>query len=131
MDQNASRPGHWLDLTAVGLSGLCLVHCLALPLVVALLPFLAQYSDGHLHLQMLAAVLPLSALALTVGYRRHRDRRILTAGCIAMLLLTIGATVAHAQLGLTADRAFTMAGSLTLAMTHYFNATRARLACAV
>lgn len=124
MDQNTSKSGHWLDLTAVGLSGLCLVHCLALPLVIVLLPFLAQYSDGHLHLQMLAAVLPLSTIALAVGYRRHRDRRIVMAGCVAMLLLTVGATIAHAQLGLTADRAFTMAGSLTLAVTHYFNATR-------
>ena len=131
MDQDTSKRGHWLDLTAVGLSGLCLVHCLALPLVVALLPFLAQYSDGHLHLQMLAAVLPLSTFALALGYRRHRDRRIVVAGSIGMLLLAIGATVAHEQLGLTADRAFTMTGSLTLAITHYFNATRARLACAV
>jgi MerC mercury resistance protein len=131
MDQNTSKTGHWLDLTAVGLSGLCLVHCLALPLVIALLPFLAQYSDGHLHLQMLAAVLPLSTIALGLGYRRHRDRRILVAGGVAMLLLTVGATIAHSQLGLAADRAFTMAGSLTLAITHYFNATRARLACAV
>ena len=79
MDQNASKSGHWLDLTAVGLSGLCLVHCLALPLVIALLPFLARYSDGHLHLQMLTVVLPLSTLALTVGFRRHRDRRIVAA----------------------------------------------------
>ena len=54
MEQNASKSGHWLDLTAVGLSGLCLVHCLALPLIVAMLPFLARYSDGHL--QMLAVV---------------------------------------------------------------------------
>jgi hypothetical protein len=77
LDQNASKSGRWLDLAAVGLSGLCLVHRLALPLFVALLPFLARYSDGHLHLQMLAVVLPLSTFA------------------------------------------------------HYFNATRARLACAL
>jgi len=131
LDQNASKSGRWLDLTAVGLSGLCLVHCLALPLFVALLPFLARYSDGHLHLQMLAVVLPLSTFALAAGFRRHRDRRVVAAGCAAMVLLTIGATVAHTHLGLAADRAFTMAGSFTLAFAHYFNATRARFACAL
>lgn len=111
------------------LSALCLVHCLALPLIVIGVPFLAQFAEGHLHLQMLAVVLPLSSLALGIGYRRHRSGRILTAGIVGMLLLTIGATVAHSQLGLIADRAFTICGSLTLATAHYFNSIRAQAAC--
>jgi len=111
------------------LSALCLVHCLALPLIVIGVPFLAQFAEGHLHLQMLVVVLPLSTLALGIGFRRHRDSRILSAGIVGMLLLIIGATVAHAQLGLIADRAFTICGSLTLATAHYFNSIRAQAAC--
>ena len=53
----------WLDGVAVGLSALCLIHCLALPVIVAGLPFLAQFADGHLHAQMLLIVLPLSIIA--------------------------------------------------------------------
>ncbi len=126
MDQNSIKPASWLDGVAVALSGLCLVHCLALPLIVAGLPFLAQFSAGHLHLQMLIVVLPLSILALTIGLRRHRNLRIIAAGSIGMLLLVIGATVAHTQLGLTADRLFTIAGALTLATAHYYNSIGAR-----
>jgi hypothetical protein len=111
------------------LSALCLVHCLALPLIVIGVPFLAQFAEGHLHLQMLVIVLPLSSLALGIGVRRHRNHRILFAGIVGMLLLVIGATVAHSQLGLMADRAFTICGSLTLATAHYFNSIRARAAC--
>ena len=124
MDQNSSKSGNWLDGAAVALSALCLVHCLALPLVVAGLPFLAQYSDGHLHAQVLLIVLPLSIVALALGYRRHQNRRILLGGIAGMLLLVIGATFAHQQLGLTADRAFTIAGSLVLGTAHFYNSYR-------
>ena len=131
MDQDTPNKTNWLDGAAVVLSALCLVHCLALPLIIIGVPFLAQFAEGHLHLQMLVVVLPLSTLALGIGYRRHRNSRILIGGVVGMSLLIIGATVAHAQLGLIADRAFTICGSLTLATAHYFNSIRARAACAL
>ena len=127
MDQNTSKPSNWLDGAAVTLSALCLVHCLALPLVVAGLPFLAQYSEGHLHAQILVVVLPLSTLALALGFLRHRNWKILLGGAAGTLLLIVGATVAHQQLGITADRAFTIAGSFTLATAHFFNGYRRKL----
>jgi hypothetical protein len=123
------KPSNWLDWAAVGLSALCLVHCLALPFVVAFLPLLAQFSEGHLHAQMLVVVLPLSILALGLGFRRHRSTRIVLAGTLGMITLVIGATVAHSELGLLADRAFTVVGALTLAGAHYFNTVRSRHAC--
>lgn len=122
-----SNDRNWLDSAAVALSALCLVHCLALPLVVASLPFLTRFAEGHLHLQMLVLVLPVSTVAFGLGFRRHRNRRIVTTGSLGMLLLVIGATVAHARLGLAADRSFTIAGALVLAVSHFFNSYRSRL----
>lgn len=104
------------------------MHCLALPLIVAGMPFLAQFSESHLHYQVLVLVIPLSVFALAVGYRRHRRPGILAGGALGMLLLVVGATVAHTELGLAADRAFTIAGSLTLATAHFFNSYRKKLA---
>ncbi len=126
MDQNSNKSTDWLDGAAVVLSGLCLVHCLALPLIVAGLPFLAGFSEGHLHAQMLVIVLPLSIFALAVGYRRHRDRRVIAAGTVGMLLLIIGGTVAHSQYGIMADRMLTVVGALTLATAHYYNSALSR-----
>lgn len=126
MDENTLNSGNWLDGLAVTLSALCLVHCLALPLVVAGLPFLAQYSEGHLHAQVLVIVLPLSSVALALGFRRHRNWRILLGGIAGMLLLISGATIAHEQLGLAADRAFTIAGSIVLATAHFYNSYRSK-----
>ena len=110
------------------MSALCLVHCLALPLVVAGLPFLAQFAETHLHYQVLVIVIPLSVVALALGYRRHRDLHVVLGGALGMLLLVIGATVAHTQLGLMADRIFTIVGSLVLAAAHFFNSYRRKLA---
>lgn len=104
------------------------MHCLALPLVVVGVPFLAQYAETHLHYQVLVIVIPLSVIALAIGYRRHRKARVLAAGALGMLLLVVGATVAHTQLGLAADRIFTVAGSLVLAAAHFFNSYRKKLA---
>ena len=91
-------------------------------------PFLAQYAETHLHYQVLVLVIPLSVLALAIGYRRHRNARIVAGGALGMLLLVVGATVAHTQLGLAADRVFTIAGSLLLATAHFFNSYRKKLA---
>lgn len=118
----------WLDGAAVTLSALCLVHCLALPLVVAGLPFLSQFVETHLHAQALIIVLPLSIIALAIGFRRHASLRIIAGGALGMALLVIGATYAHGQLGLTADRIFTISGALILATAHFFNSYSSRAA---
>lgn len=121
-----SKSTKWLDGAAVGLSALCLIHCLALPLVVAGLPFLAQFAEGHLHAQMLVVVLPLSIVALGLGFRHHRNAKIVLAGIAGMALLTIGATIAHSEWGLAADRTFTIVGALVLAAAHFYNSVQTR-----
>lgn len=103
------------------LSGLCLIHCLLLPFAVVLLPFLGQFSDDHFHIEMLMVVIPVSAVALYLGYRRHHRLSIVLAGIAGLALLVIGGTVAHSTIGLMADRALTVVGSITLAVTHYRN----------
>lgn len=115
-----------LDRVAVVLSGLCLVHCLALPLVIAALPFLAGLSDSHWHGPMLLIALPVSAVAIVIGYRRHGNRGIVAGGIAGLALLTAGATLGHAYLGVTADRVLTISGSLLLAAVHWQNSTRLR-----
>lgn len=121
MDDNSSKPTGILDNAAVTLSGLCLLHCLALPVLVAALPFLGQFSEEHFHFQMLVVVLPVSLVAFTYGFRRHRDRRIVAWGGAGMLLLVLGATVAHSSYGVVADRLVTICAVLILAATHYLN----------
>jgi len=118
---NSSRRRVLLDKIAVGLSGLCLLHCLALPFVIAFVPFLGQLEDDHLHTELLLFVIPVSVIALTVGYRRHGQINVLFWGAAGLAILTIGALVVHDLYGLIADRVMTVAGSVILAFTHYRN----------
>jgi len=126
MDNSASTTTDLLDRTAIVLSGLCVIHCLALPLLIIVAPFLGEFVDGHLHAQMLVIVLPLSGGALALGFRRHRNIRIVIAGVVGMLLLTLGGTIMHDQFGIVADRLFTITGAITLAVCHWFNSRAGR-----
>lgn len=121
MDNSSSDSSGALDNAAVALSGLCLLHCLLLPFIVGALPFFGQFGSEHFHLQMLLIVVPVSTVALALGFRKHRSVRIFAWGIVGMLLLLVGATIAHNRLGVTADRLFTIGGALTLAVTHYYN----------
>lgn len=126
MVNSALKPAVMLDRVAVMLSGLCLLHCLALPFLLVSLPAISAFSEGHLHAQMLLLAIPVSVIALAFGFRRHGSRYIVAFGVLGMLLLVIGGTVAHTYYGLVADRAFSISGALVLAVTHYFNSRRIR-----
>jgi hypothetical protein len=126
MVNSALKPAAVLDRAAVMLSGLCLLHCLALPFLLVSLPALSALSRGHLHAQILLVAIPVSAIAFGLGFRRHGSRSVLAFGVLGMLLLVVGGTVAHSYYGIVADRSFTISGALVLAVTHYFNSRLVR-----
>lgn len=126
MDDSALKSPEILDKAAVALSGLCLLHCLALPLLVVVLPFLGTVAAEQWHGPMLLVVVPVSGVAFSLGFRRHRRRDIIATGMVGMGLMIAGGTVAHYLLGLTADRVLTIAGSVVLAIAHYHNSRFAR-----
>jgi hypothetical protein len=126
MVNSALKAAAMLDRAAVMLSGLCLLHCLALPFLLVAMPALSELSGGHLHAQMLVVAIPVSAFALMAGFRRHANRYVLIFGMLGMLLLVAGGTLAHSYYGLAADRTLTIAGALVLAVTHYFNSRLVR-----
>ncbi|MGI9205259.1 MAG: MerC domain-containing protein [Woeseiaceae bacterium] len=123
---NSSRQKAILDKIAVGLSGLCLLHCLLLPFVVAVLPFLGQFGNDHFHAELLLFVVPVSVIALGVGYRRHHRAVVLVFGATGLIILAIGGTYVHDTYGEMPDRAMTVTGSIILAFTHFKNFRLAR-----
>jgi len=121
MDNRSSRSSDILDRAAIALSGLCLVHCLLLPVIIVGLPLLAQFNATHFHVQMLIVVVPVSLFAFTLGYRQHGNKTIIAWGTAGIAIMFIGGTLAHANYGILADSLLTMAGSITLATAHYYN----------
>lgn len=111
------------DRSAILLSGLCLVHCLALPLLAAALPWMAWFSDNEslVHRWLLVLIVPVSLLALTRGCLAHRHRGVLLMGQAGLSLL-IFAALAGQQLPLPwLETALTVAGSIALSASHVLN----------
>lgn len=67
-----AAPTPVFDGLAISLSGLCVLHCLALPVAVAALPALTVFAGEGVHLAMILLAVPLSLLALVShgGWRR-------------------------------------------------------------
>ncbi|MDR6850676.1 hypothetical protein J2Y54_000169 [Sphingomonas sp. BE123] len=110
----------WFDGLAVGASALCLIHCLALPIVIAALPALAARLDlgEGFHLAVLAFALPVSAVALGEGWRRHRGLTPLFVGAFGLMLLAAGLAFED---WVAVETGLTVAGSLLLAGAHVAN----------
>jgi hypothetical protein len=108
----------------VALSGLCLLHCLALSLAAVAAPVVVGlgFDGGWTHVAMLALVIPLSAVALPRGYREHRRNAVLWLGGAGLTLLVLGATLGHHVYGPAVDTVLTMAGAVVLGLAHVMNA---------
>lgn len=118
-----------LDRAAVLLSGLCLVHCLALPLIIALFPVFGFSVVEHttFHQLILVVVIPTTVLALGAGYRRHRRAIAPALGVVGIGALVMAAFAVHALNAESVERSVTVAGGLLIAAAHIqnFRLTRA------
>ncbi|MGH8083255.1 MAG: MerC domain-containing protein [Lysobacter sp.] len=108
------------DLSAIGLSGLCLIHCLALPLLSAVLPALSAWTEAEwLHLAFAGAAVPISITAL---YKAHRGRP-LHEGVVFLATSGLAALVigAVSPLEQQSGTALTVLGSTLLTVAHVWN----------
>lgn len=113
-------PLRGLDAMAMLFSGLCLLHCLALPLLIAILPlaFSSVVADERFHRWMLLGVVPTSVLALGWGWRRHHSNLVAVCGALGMVLMSYAAFAGLSENG---ERVFTVSGALLLAVGHLRN----------
>lgn len=122
----AERPmsvSRYLDRIAIALSTVCIVHCLAMPLLVALLPVAAVAfgNDAHFHALMLWLVVPTSAVGFALGFRVHHSAGIVTLGALAVAVLAVVALWGHASLPPAVEIGVNVAASLLLASAHWRN----------
>lgn len=103
-------------------AGLCLLHCLALPVLIVLLPFFSWMDTGEETHQYLAAFALLFALSgLIPGYVLHRRREILIWGAAGWTCIAAAALVIGPRLGELAEALATIAGAAILFATHLRN----------
>ena len=111
------------DKAAVGLSALCVLHCLALPVALTLLPPVAALGlqEEWVHKLLLVSVIPISLYALTLGCRQHRSFWVASAGLLGVLFLVAAATVGHRFFGEAGETSFTLVGAILVAVSHVLN----------
>ena len=113
----------YADRIAITLSAICIVHCLAMPLLIALLPLAALTlgSDGHFHSLMLWLVVPTSAVGFGLGVRVHGRVGIVALGAAAVAVLAVVALWGHAAWPRAVEIGVNVAASIALASAHWQN----------
>jgi hypothetical protein len=117
------------DQIAIVLSTICIVHCLAVPLLVAFLPVAAlAFGIGtHFHELMLWLVAPTSIVGIGMGYRIHRKAGTVLLGAIGLTGIAVAALWGHDAWPAANEAAFSVASSLVLAVAHWRNFRDVRL----
>ena len=112
-----------LDLTAIILSALCVLHCLFIPLALLFVPSLAAYffAQEAFHQILLFFIIPISIIAMFLGCRKHKKYNIFLYGIIGVSLLLISAFWGHDLFGESGEIILTIFGSSIISVGHFKN----------
>ena len=112
-----------LDRAAIGLSVLCAIHCLVLPVAMILgvsgIPF--GLGNESFHKLLLLAILPTSLAAMAMGCRKHRCRRVYFFAAAGLLVLGFAGVFGHDYLGEIGEKVLTVIGGALLVVGHVSN----------
>ncbi|CAN0314023.1 unnamed protein product, partial [Chrysoparadoxa australica] len=87
---------HALDATAVTLSGLCLIHCVALPMVFGVLPLACVIAEAEwLHKAFVIMAVPVTIFVMTRCDLSKQERLIFNAMAGTGLSLLLAAAFVH------------------------------------
>lgn len=111
-------------------SALCIAHCVALPVVLGLLPAAtAEFLEGEaVHHGLLAFVLVSAVAAFVPGYRRHGRRSVVGFAVAALGLLGAAAFLVPEEAE-ALETGLTLAGGVLMAVAHARNRTLCRQCC--
>ncbi len=83
-----------LDAVAIGLSGICVIHCLALPVLVVFIPVFSQFSEAEwFHKTLVLLALPVSGFAILRSTYEPSRALFITLVFVGGLLLFGGAFI--------------------------------------
>jgi len=114
-----------IEGAAISVSLLCLVHCLALPVLLLILPgLLGIFARSEIfHAAVFLVIAPFAAIAFLIGYRSHGQIAPAMLGMAGLVCLAVALVP-----GLEEQREYwiTVAGSLLLVVGHLLNWAKRR-----
>ena len=77
------------DKISICLSICCILHCIALPLLILLIPSLASFwiNDENMHVVLVLLAIPISLFAMAKSLRKHHSYKCISLAGIGLLLL--------------------------------------------
>ncbi|MDW7549754.1 MULTISPECIES: MerC domain-containing protein [Pseudoalteromonas] len=112
------------DKIAIGLSILCIFHCLIFPLMFIALPVMASAAvlfDESFHQWLLLAIVPISLPILTLGCMRHKSTKVFLVGVLGIALLLTPWLIGEDRVNEALEVFLTVIGSLALVYSHFKN----------
>jgi hypothetical protein len=113
-----------LDKSAMTLSGLCLIHCLAGSLLLTIFAASSGVLGHNVHLVGLLLALPLAAIALWRGVRVHGRIGVAILGAAGIMLMALSLLISHGGAG---EIILSVVGVSLLAAAHLWNLRASRL----
>jgi hypothetical protein len=119
------NPSRWLrswsgDDLGIFASAVCLVHCLALPAIMSILPlFMFQHSTSVFHAVMLILIIPTTFYALWQGSKRHNSRKPIILAVIGIGFL-VSEVILH-ELAVSDSHLLAPVGGVFLISCHLLN----------
>lgn len=111
------RAQKWLDRSAMGLSSLCVVHCLGGSLLLTALTATGGLWSHEVHAVGLAIALPLAAIALIRGRFAHRRGWPMLLGGVGLATMAGSLLLPHGSL----EIAVSITGAFLLGTAHLLN----------
>ena len=115
MTARTSSPAY-IDASAISISALCIMHCLALPVLAASLPVLGVLTEAEwIHRGLVAIALPITAFALFRAQRTVNPAAFTILAIPGLSLLLAGAFVEALH---DYETTLTVMGAVLLATAH-------------
>ena len=111
-------------------SSVCLLHCLAVPFIILLMPAIALLFSELIETLLIVSIIPISAIGFAPTWFRHKNYRLLRIYLLSLLTLVGGHFLFHSEhlsSGLTLNAqlfgqlTLTLIGAIGLAYAVYKN----------
>ena len=111
-----------LDFFAIGISALCVIHCVALPLLVAIMPVIAQAAENELaHKLIVLAAVPVSLRVIWITLPLDGNKLFVGVVLVGLTLLILAAFIEAIS---AYEQPVTIAGAALLSSAHIWHIVR-------
>ena len=111
------------DKFAITLSLACVAHCFLVPSFVILSSGISAtvIDNEFIHNLILFIAIPISLIALILGYKNHERVSYFCIGLVGLMILCAAVFIGKPFYGEMVERLFTLVGSILVVFAHYKN----------